>query len=44
MIRLKKQTSRRLRQILAAGIAAVLTVWSGAEYLVHYWKDINPNQ
>ena len=25
-------------------IAAGLTVWSGAEYLVHYWKDINPNQ
>ena len=25
-------------------IAAILTVWSGAEYLVHYWKDINPNQ
>lgn len=25
-------------------IATVLTVWSGAEYLVHYWKDINPNQ
>ncbi len=25
-------------------IAAVLTVWSGAEYLIHYWKDINPNQ
>ena len=25
-------------------IAAFLTVWSGAEYLVHYWKDINPNQ
>lgn len=25
-------------------IAALLTVWSGTEYLVHYWKDINPNQ
>lgn len=25
-------------------IAAVLTVWSGTEYLVHYWKDINPNK
>ena len=25
-------------------IATVLTVWSGAEYRVHYWKDINPNQ
>lgn len=25
-------------------IAAVLTVWSGVQYLVHYWKDINPNQ
>ena len=25
-------------------IAAVLTVWSGAEYLKAYWKDINPNQ
>lgn len=25
-------------------IAAALTVWSGAQYLVHYWKDINPNQ
>lgn len=25
-------------------IAAGLTVWSGGEYLVHYWKDINPNQ
>lgn len=23
-------------------IAAALTVWSGAEYLVHYWKDIDP--
>ena len=23
-------------------IAAVLTVWSGAEYLKAYWKDINP--
>ncbi len=25
-------------------IAAVLTVWSGTEYLVHYWKDIDPNE
>ena len=25
-------------------IAAALTVWSGAEYLKAYWKDINPNQ
>lgn len=25
-------------------IAAVLTVWSGVEYLEAYWKDINPNQ
>lgn len=25
-------------------IAAGLTVWSGGEYLVHYWKDIDPNQ
>lgn len=25
-------------------IAAVLTVWSGAEYLKAYWKDINPNK
>ena len=25
-------------------IAALLTVWSGVQYLVHYWKDINPNQ
>ena len=25
-------------------IAAILTVWSGAEYLKAYWKDINPNQ
>ena len=25
-------------------IAAVLTVWSGAEYLMHYWKDIDPNE
>ena len=25
-------------------IAAVLTVWSGAEYLKAYWKDIDPNQ
>ncbi len=25
-------------------IAAFLTVWSGAEYLKAYWKDINPNQ
>lgn len=25
-------------------IAAGLTVWSGAEYLKAYWKDINPNQ
>ena len=25
-------------------IAAILTVWSGAEYLRAYWKDINPNQ
>ncbi|MBQ5334324.1 MAG: CDP-diacylglycerol--glycerol-3-phosphate 3-phosphatidyltransferase [Oscillospiraceae bacterium] len=25
-------------------IAAALTVWSGVQYLVHYWKDINPNQ
>lgn len=25
-------------------IAAILTVWSGAEYLVHYWKDIDPNE
>ena len=25
-------------------IAAGLTVWSGMEYLIHYWKDINPNQ
>ena len=25
-------------------IAAALTVWSGTQYLVHYWKDINPNQ
>ena len=25
-------------------IAAILTVWSGGEYLAHYWKDINPNQ
>lgn len=25
-------------------IAAGLTVWSGAEYLKHYWKDIDPNQ
>lgn len=25
-------------------IAAVLTVWSGIEYLVHYWKDIDPNE
>lgn len=24
-------------------IAAVLTVWSGIQYLVHYWNDINPN-
>ena len=24
-------------------IAALLTVWSGAEYLIHYWKDIDPN-
>ncbi len=23
-------------------IAAGLTVWSGAEYLAHYWKDIDP--
>lgn len=25
-------------------IAALLTVWSGAEYLKAYWKDITPNQ
>ncbi len=25
-------------------IAAILTVWSGTEYLVHYWKDIDPNE
>lgn len=25
-------------------IAAVLTVWSGIEYLKAYWKDINPNK
>lgn len=25
-------------------IAAILTVYSGATYLVGYWKDINPNQ
>ena len=25
-------------------IAAVLTVWSGAEYLKAYWKDINPSK
>lgn len=25
-------------------IAAVMTVWSGAEYLKAYWNDINPNQ
>ena len=25
-------------------IAAILTVWSGAEYLMHYWKDIDPNE
>ena len=25
-------------------IAAALTVWSGAEYLAHYWKDIDPNE
>lgn len=25
-------------------IAAVLTVWSGAEYLKAYWKDINPGR
>ncbi|MBR6107424.1 MAG: CDP-diacylglycerol--glycerol-3-phosphate 3-phosphatidyltransferase [Oscillospiraceae bacterium] len=24
-------------------IATLLTVWSGTEYLVHYWKDIDPN-
>ena len=23
-------------------IAAALTVWSGMEYLMHFWKDINP--
>lgn len=23
-------------------IAAALTVWSGTEYLMHFWKDINP--
>ena len=25
-------------------IAAILTVWSGAEYLVSYWKDIDPSK
>ena len=25
-------------------LAAALTVWSGVEYLVHYWSHINPNQ
>ena len=25
-------------------IAAGLTVWSGTEYLLHYWKDIDPSQ
>lgn len=25
-------------------IAAILTVYSGVQYLIGYWKDINPNQ
>ena len=25
-------------------IAAVLTVWSGTEYLLHYWKEIDPSE
>lgn len=25
-------------------IAAVLTVWSGTEYLIHYWKEIDPSE
>lgn len=25
-------------------IATILTVWSGIEYLMAYWKDIDPNQ